>query len=271
MHAASREALLRVYPTVDQLSSDAQQAPAAAQLGIDLFDVVDFLDTNRSLRTAIVHASRTAEERQGIIRELFSSRISEPALQVLLEAVGQRWSTPREFRAGVVELGRRALLRAAEAEGQLEAVETQLFELSRILEKQGELTMLLSDTTASAAAHRSLMASVLYGKVLSYTEALALQVIGRPENNPVDDLVGLANRAASLRDRQVAHVVSAVALQPEQESALESKLGKLFGAEVSVHSEVNEDLLGGMTVRVGSEKIDGSTRGRLNRLKAQFA
>ncbi|WKD59449.1 F0F1 ATP synthase subunit delta [Corynebacterium caspium] len=271
MHAASREALVRVYSTLDKLTESAAQAPAAAQLGVELFDVVEALDRERSLRVAVADISRTAAQRSGLLTELFGSRVAADTLTVLQAAASENWSTPREFRSGLVLLGRRALLRAAQAENQLAAVESQLFALSRILEREGELTMLLSDTTAGAAKHRELLAAVIYGKVFKYTEALALQIIGRPEHNPVDDMAALADEAAALRGRKVAHVVAATELTAAQQAKLEQKLSQIYGGAVSIHSEVDPALLGGMTVRVGGEKIDGSTLGRLERLRAQFA
>jgi F-type H+-transporting ATPase subunit delta len=40
---------------------------------------------------------------------------------------------------------------------------------------------------------------------------------------------------------------------------------------MSVHSEVDTSLLGGAVIRVGDEIIDGSTAGRLNKLRRNLA
>ena len=69
------------------------------------------------------------------------------------------------------------LVLAAEAQGQLGQVEDELFRLAQILDREGELTQLLSDRTAESARKRGLLANVLYGKVTMFTEALALQAI----------------------------------------------------------------------------------------------
>lgn len=270
MHAASRDALNQLTPKLDNLTAGAAQAPTAAQLGAELFDVVEALDKDRALRIAVADTTRTAEQRAGLIREVFNGRVAQPTLEILGEAAAQSWSTPREFRTGLVVLGRRALLRGAESEGQLQDVEDQLYDLSRILDREPELSMLLSDPRADAAQKRSLLASVLYGKALKYTEALALQVIGRPEHNPVDDIAALVDQAADLRGRTVAQVVSAAELTDAQRQVLAEKLGQLYGRDFSIHTVVDESILGGMIIRVGDEKIDGSTIGRLERLRAQL-
>ncbi|HJD78659.1 ATP synthase F1 subcomplex delta subunit [Corynebacterium pollutisoli] len=272
MHAASREALATVESHLDGLVHGAGDAVAtAAQTGTELFDVVDALDRDRTLRVAVADPASTAERRTGVIRTIFGGKVSDSTLSVLNEAAAQQWSTPRQFRTGLVELGRRALLRGAEKQGQLGQVEDELFRLSRVLDREGELTQLLSDKAADPARKRGLLASVLYGKVNMITEALALQVIGRPEKNPIDDIANLVGTAAQLQGRSVAHVVSAEQLNEGQQAALADKLGRIYGRAMSIHSEVDPSLLGGMTIRVDDEIIDGSLAGKLAKLRANLA
>lgn len=269
MHAASREALAGVSQTLDAEISGA--TATAATVGTELFDTAEFLDEHRGLRVAVAEASSTPQQRRGLVETVFSGKLAESTMRVLTAAAEAKWSTPREFRDGLVTLGRRALLRGAESEGQLERVEEELFELSRLLERHPELTQRLSERAVAREKQRELLAAVLYGKVTSYTEALALQVIGRPEKNPIDDVAALAAEAATLRGRLVARVTSAGPLSTVQEQALEQKLGRIYGHEMAVYSEVDESLLGGMTIRVGDERIDGSTAGKIRKLRAQLA
>ncbi|AKK08516.1 ATP synthase subunit delta [Corynebacterium atrinae] len=271
MHAASREALAQVESYLDNLVQGSDNAIAvSAQTGTELFDVVGVLDSDRALRVAVAEASTTPEQRTGLIRAVFGGKVSESTLSVLVEAAAKTWSTPREFRTGLVSLGRRAFFRSAELQGQLSQVEEELFRLSRVLDREGELTQLLSDRTSGPERKRGLLASVLYGKVSMVTEALALQVIGRPEHNPIDDIAHLSSAAASLQGRSVASVVTAQELNDGQQAALADKLGRIYGREMSIHSEVDPSLLGGMTIRVDDEIIDGSTAGKLARLRANL-
>lgn len=269
MHAASREALANATLNLDNTLSGIDNAVVvAAQTGTEIFDIVDVLDGDRGLRVAVAEASAPAEQRSGLVKEVFGGKVSAVTLALLTDAAAQVWSTPREMRQGLVALGRRALLRSAEQQGQLAQVEDELFRLSRILEGQTQLTQLLSDKTTTAAAKRQLLASVLYGKVSAVTEALALQVVGRPDSNLIDDIANLSALAAELQGKTVAHVIAAVALSTPQEQALAAKLGRIYGREMSIHSEVDTSLLGGVVIRVGDEVIDGSTAGKLERLRA---
>ena len=272
MKAASREAQAHVADQLDQLVRNADNSVAvAAQIGTELFLTVDQLDSERALRVAVADTSLDAAQRRGIMQDVFGGKVAEPTLQVLNAAAEQEWSTPREFRAGLIALGRRALELGAQDQGQLEQVEDELYQLSVLLENEKELTQLLSDRTATAAQKRGLLASVIYGKVTMFTEALALQVIGRPQHNPVDDLAAVAADVAEMRGKTVARVRVAEALTDTQRETLARKLEQIYGREMAIHSEVDPSLLGGMVIRVGDEVIDGSTRGKLTRLRTDLA
>ncbi|GAB3939905.1 F0F1 ATP synthase subunit delta [Corynebacterium tapiri] len=268
MHAASREAVATLERELDTAVAGDNSVATSAQTGMELFEVVEILDAERSLRVALTDPAAAAGERVSIVEKLYGDKVSALTLTVLKSAVSQRWSNAREFREGLITLSHRALLRAAEAQGQLEQVEEELFQLSRLLEREGKLTQLLSDRNAASSAKRGLLANVLYGKVTMFTEALALQVIGRPENNPIDDIAAVSAQAASLRGKSVAHVASAGELNAEQQAKLAEKLGRIYGREMSIHTEVDPSLLGGMVIRVDDEVIDGSTSGKLERMRA---
>ena len=272
MKAASREAQSHVTGQLESLIGSADNAVAtAAQIGTELFLIVDQLDTARALRVAIADTSLEPGQRAGMVKDVFGGKVAEPTLNILTAAAEQEWSTPREFRAGLINLGRIALQKGAQEQGQLEQVENELYQLSVLLEDEKELTQLLSDRTATAAQKRGLLASVIYGKVTMFTEALALQVIGRPHHNPVDDLAELAENVAEMRGKSVARVKTAEALNDTQRDALARKLEQIYGREIAIHSEVDPSLLGGMVVRVGDEVIDGSTRGKIERLRTDMA
>lgn len=271
MHAASREALAETESWLDGMLSGDGVVAKSARIGGELFEVVDALDADRQLRVAVAETSIPGEQRAQVVHAVFGEKVSFDTSSVLSEAVRKTWSSPRELRAGLVTLGRRALLRGAQTEGSLERVERELFELSRVLTREGRLTQLLSDRTVPRERVRGLLADVLYGKVTATTEALALHAVGRPEKNVIDDLAALAEQAAAVRGCQVARVTTAGELSDEQRSALAEKLERVYGTPISVHSETDESVLGGAIIRVGDERIDGSLRGRFERLRASIA
>jgi F-type H+-transporting ATPase subunit delta len=69
------------------------------------------------------------------------------------------------------------------------------------------------------------------------------------------------------KDRMLkVHVVSAYALKPMQERQLAEALKSKLGRDVSITSEKDPDLIGGVHIRAGDTVIDGSVKGRLQQL-----
>jgi len=61
-------------------------------------------------------------------------------------------------------------------------------------------------------------------------------------------------------------VTSAFELTEAQSEALKTALKKKFDKEISIESSVDANLLGGAIIRAGDTVIDGSLRGKLNKL-----
>ena len=61
-------------------------------------------------------------------------------------------------------------------------------------------------------------------------------------------------------------VLSAYALEDAAEQSLAQVLSNKLEREVKVETQVDESLLGGIVIRAGDLVIDGSVRGRLNKL-----
>ncbi len=64
-----------------------------------------------------------------------------------------------------------------------------------------------------------------------------------------------------------ATATAAAPLTPEEIRALTARLEQFTGGRVELDVAVDPDLLGGLVVRVGDQLIDGSVRGRLERLR----
>ena len=68
----------------------------------------------------------------------------------------------------------------------------------------------------------------------------------------------------------VATATSAAPLTPDEVRALTGRLEQMTGGRIELDLQVDPSLLGGLVVRVGDRLIDGSVRGRLERLRNQL-
>ena len=71
-------------------------------------------------------------------------------------------------------------------------------------------------------------------------------------------------------DELQADVTTAHALTAKQTEALKKALEKMSGQTVNLAADVDENIMGGMVVKMGSTLIDDSVSGKLDRLKRRL-
>lgn len=65
-------------------------------------------------------------------------------------------------------------------------------------------------------------------------------------------------------------VTSAKPLGSEDRDAVRKTVEKITGSKVELNAQVDESLIGGLTVRIGDRLLDASIRGRLERLRHEL-
>jgi F-type H+-transporting ATPase subunit delta len=105
-------------------------------------------------------------------------------------------------------------------------------------------------------------------------DAVARLVQVLVERGRIDRLAAVASEYRRLRNEQ-AGVVEALAttaapLTGDETAALQRKVAEMTGRTVDLRVEVDESLIGGLTVRVGDTLYDASVRGRLERLRERL-
>ncbi|WP_028479147.1 F0F1 ATP synthase subunit delta [Nocardia sp. CNY236] len=265
MYAASREASTRAREALRAALTGSDSA--AATTGSELFAVVAVLDDQRSLRVALADVSVPGSARAELCERVFSGKVSAATVAVLTTAVAQDWSRTSDLVDTLVLLGQEALLESAAHTGRLDAVEDELFRLGRIVGDNPELQQALSDRSKPAGAKRDLVAGLLAGKTEPVTVALVQQVVARQRQSIGTAFDELSDLAAARRDQIVAHVRASAALTQRQRDRLAGSLRRIYGKSVTVHVQVDPNLLSGVVVRVGDDVIDGSAIGRLEKLR----
>jgi F-type H+-transporting ATPase subunit delta len=90
----------------------------------------------------------------------------------------------------------------------------------------------------------------------------------------IEELGRVAAEFRRLDDRRqgITHatVTSAAPLTSDEVAALQTRLEQSTGGRVALDTQIDESLLGGLIVRIGDRLIDGSVRGRLERLRNQL-
>lgn len=161
-----------------------------------------------------------------------------------------------------------ALFELASEAGTVSAVESDLDNLEAGLRESAELRALIRNPEVGREQIGKVAAGL--GQALGLSE-LTRNFLGvLAENRRVAELPAMIRAfhaiAAAQRGEVTAEVASAHSLTDAQIAALETKLRAREGRTVKLKTRVDPDLLGGLVVTVGSKRIDGSIRTRLNSL-----
>ena len=270
--AASREALAAPRARLTELSAGLPDAAGIAGVADGLFAVVRLLDTSGQLRRTLADPTTPARNKNELLDSLLGSQLEPLPMQVLKEAVAQRWSGARDLVDGIEVLAAQARFLVSEADGSLDDVEDELFRFARIVARDPQLRAVLTDRALDNDRKRELLDGLLAERVRPATLSIVSQLVLSPRGRTLEDgLEEYAALAASIRSRSVATVTSAVALDDEQQERLAAALTRSLGRQVQVQVEVDPAVVGGLVVRVGDEVIDGSTLHRLREARRALA
>lgn len=263
LRAASRESVIHVVGQFDQVATGLDQ-DALTKLADDLASTAKLLRSEAVLARHLADPSSGTGPKVQLVDRLLSGKVFDPALDILKAAVPQRWSSTSDLIHGVQHIARLALLVRAEREGQIDDVEDQLFRFSRILDSQPRLITLLSDYTSPLEGRISLLNNVLARRASKNAADLLRQTIELLHGERADETIrDLANLAVSRRGEVVAHVRAAAELTEAQETRLTELLTRIYSHPVALQLDVDPKLLGGLSIAVGDEVIDGSLASKL--------
>lgn len=154
-------------------------------------------------------------------------------------------------------------------EGGLDDLARQTDELQNALEDSSDLRDLIASPLYSRDQQGKAIAALAAKMGLSATLANTLQLMARNRRLFVlPQLIGrLRGLIAVERGEVTADVTSAIALTDEQQQRLTKTLAEKSGKKVKLNTRVDETLIGGMIVKLGSQMIDSSIRSKLASLQ----
>jgi F-type H+-transporting ATPase subunit delta len=270
MNGASREALATAREFFDALTDNT--SVDVVKLAEELAAVTRLLDREVSLRRVLTDPAQPGEAKAELVRRLLGSQVGDETVELVSGMVRSRWSRSRDLVDALEELADTADLVAAQREDALDDVEDELFRFSRIVSSSAELRAALTDRAASASAKAELLRSLLGGRAHPATVRLVTRLVTRPRGRSLEGgLEALSKLAAERRDRMVAVVISAVPLSDRHKERLGAALSKLYGRQMHLNLDVDPEVLGGISVRVGDEVVNGTIADRLDEVTRRMA
>jgi F-type H+-transporting ATPase subunit delta len=259
---SSRQSLVAARAKLDAAVKGAT-ADSAAKLSSELFLAAEVLASNVPLRRAFADMSRDAASKETLVKDLFGKTLGSAALTVLTDVATLRWSAGGDIVHVLEQLAIEAEGSAANINGELDRVEDELFEISRVIAENFELRKALVGP-GTTSAKSTLVSDVLGKRASESTVRLAAALVtslrGRSiEAGFADYLSALANR----RNRLIANVRVAVAITDTQKVRLAQAIEKQVGQPIRVNIQVDPSIIGGVSVKFADELVDGSISNRL--------
>ena len=259
---SSRQSLVAARAKLDAAVKGAT-ADSAAKLSSELFLAAEVLASNVPLRRAFADMSRDAASTETLVKDLFGKTLGSAALTVLTDVATLRWSAGGDIVHVLEQLAIEAEGSAANINGELDRVEDELFEISRVIAENFELRKALVGP-GTTSAKSTLVSDVLGKRASESTVRLAAALVtslrGRSiEAGFADYLSALANR----RNRLIANVRVAAAITDTQKVRLAQAIEKQVGQPIRVNIQVDPTLIGGVSVKFADELVDGSISNRL--------
>lgn len=173
-----------------------------------------------------------------------------------------------ERQAGVAAVWADAVVRLAAETGREDELRAELEGLVALLDREGDLEALLASPIVDDEAKRQLLERALRGRA-SDLLVDALQVMRRKGRLDLLRAVASAYRTEWLRrrNRVEVQVTSAVPLDETLREEVRRAAARRSGREPVLVEKVDPHLLGGLVVRIGDDKFDGSVARELDRLE----
>jgi F-type H+-transporting ATPase subunit delta len=161
-----------------------------------------------------------------------------------------------------------ALFELARESKSIDTVEASLATIRQALAESTDFkTLTTSPLIGRVAAGRAVAATAAVMKLdATTTSFLGVLAHNRRLGKLPAIIAAFRSLAANYRGETTAEVTSAHPLSVAQVTEIKQQLRQRVGREVTVDLNVDQSLLGGLVVRIGSQMIDSSIRTRLNTL-----
>jgi F-type H+-transporting ATPase subunit delta len=247
-------------------------ATVATRLANELFAVVGLLDTEHGLRRALSDPGKPAAEKKAIVAALLHGKVTERAERLVAAAAEAHWASSGDLVDAIEQLAIEAMVLAAEADNGLDELEDGLFRFARVVSASPDLRATLADPSLPERGKRQLLRTLLEGQVTAVTLGLIEQMATHPRGRSLTAALDLCADIAARRQRQLIAVVrTATELSASQRSRLTQDLARTYGHDVHLDVVIDPSVVGGISVQIGDELIDGTAASRMAEVRRKLA
>lgn len=164
-----------------------------------------------------------------------------------------------------------AIFEIAQEENKLEEYGAELHEVSQALFSQPQLKDFLTNPQIQPQDKKAILLKLLQDQISPLMMNFLLLLVDKRRIVLLEAIYDcyqeLSNKARGI---VIADVTTAYELKNELQARLSSKLAELTGKKVQLRTHDDKSIIGGIVVKIGDTRIDGSVTGRLQALKAEL-
>ena len=178
-------------------------------------------------------------------------------------------SEPASISSGIAARYAAAVFDLAKEEGALKALETDIDALDAALAASADLRSVIDSPILSRDDQAKAIAAVAakMGLSATLTNALSLMAANRRLFVLPHLIADIRERISAEKGEMTAEVTSAAKLSAAQAKKLAATLKARVGKDVKLKTAVDETLIGGLVVKLGSTMIDTSVKSKLAALQ----
>jgi len=165
-----------------------------------------------------------------------------------------------------------ALVELAVEENKVDDFVQELTAIDQILKENQEFNALMNHPKIVKEEKLKVMEAVFKGRISDEILGFFLLIVDKDRYNEIDGILNyFIEEVKAIKGIGIVYVSTAIPLGQQQKQKIEQKLLETTGyREVEMHYDVDEDLIGGMKIRIGDRVVDSSVQTKLSELKKQL-
>ena len=151
----------------------------------------------------------------------------------------------------------------------VDVVLDDLLFIQSIIKNNKDLKLVIKSPLIKSNDKLEILQNILKSKNPNELSSTFLKVLSKNKRfqKTVDIISQFKNINAQKRGDVLADITSAEKLSNEQQDNIKEQLRKILGDKLSLSYKVDEQIIGGLIIKVGSKMIDTSLSNKINKLK----
>jgi len=161
-----------------------------------------------------------------------------------------------------------ALYEVAEEKGKVEEYLKELDELHYIINQNEDLLCIITHPDLSTSKKKELFESIFKNNIENDILAFLIIIIEKNRFDELKDIITEIKKIHLERCKVLSAVVTTVVpLTEDERTSLIAKLKNKYNKSIILDEQLDRDIIGGVHIRVGNDIIDGTIKGKINKIR----